>query len=159
MAVVWRLRRSTRCRKPSLPRVRILCALVTGTIASGAVAVVRPLAMTWDTVSAGVVAPAGPVEKEAPWPRPPCSWPAVGLLELAAWLLGPALAKALEEGAPPSVPGAASMPSGRRVPTVTALGQTGEEESSASSKKAGVSGSWGVEDISENGNNVSSNTT
>jgi hypothetical protein len=51
------------------------------------------------------------------------------------------------------------MPPGRRVPAVIALGQTGEEESSTSSKKASVTGSWGVEDISENGNNVSSNTT
>jgi len=41
----------------------------------------------------------------------------------------------------PAVLGAASMPLGRRVPAVTALGQIGEEESSASSKNASVLGS------------------
>jgi hypothetical protein len=41
----------------------------------------------------------------------------------------------------PGAPGAASMPPGSRVPTVTALGPTGEEESSSSLKKSSVVGS------------------
>ena len=41
--VVVRLRRSTGYQKPSLPRVRVPCALVTRVIASGAEATVRPV--------------------------------------------------------------------------------------------------------------------
>lgn len=79
MTVVLRLRRSTGCRKPSLPRVRMLCAFVMGTIVVGAVATVRPtvrqvpLATDWDVESLGAVAPAGLVEGPLwstwpPWP-------------------------------------------------------------------------------------------
>ena len=116
--IVMRLRRSTGCLKPSLPRVRMFYVLVIGTIGAGAVATVRlvvrpvPLATTWDAESSGVAAPAGLVEGpswlavlavEVPWVLLPCSpWPAV-----PPWLL----AEAAEGGAP-----------GSRIRVVTALG-------------------------------------
>jgi hypothetical protein len=49
LGTAWRLRRSTGCAMPALPRVRIECALVTGGMATGRVLAIWPvpLATTW----------------------------------------------------------------------------------------------------------------
>jgi hypothetical protein len=116
------------------------------------------LATAWDEESAGAAAPGNDVDMELPGA---CVGAAMAL---AAEVLGacveavealaakvpracddvrPAQACGAEPGVhvAPGAPGAASMPPGSRVPTITALGPTGEEESSSLLKKSSVVGS------------------
>jgi hypothetical protein len=126
-----------------------------------------PLETAWDKESAGAAAPGNDVNMEslAEGSLVELSGACIGeAMALAAKVLGAcveaveALAakvpRACEDvrptrvcGVEPGVHvalgvlGAASMPPGSRVPTVIALGPTGEEESSSSLKKSSVVGS------------------